>query len=215
ILLYGDPGTGKTESCLQISNQTGRDIFKVEISSIKSKWFGDSEKLIKGIFDRYRKMVETYDLTPILFLNECDGILGKRQVGGQSLVAQTENAIQTLLLENMERLDGILVATTNLTANLDKAFERRFLYKIELKKPDKETRCLIWKDKIPELTDSDYKTLSDKFSLSGGQIENISRKLVLKQILTGENMNLSQIMDLCQEEFLDKTGNMKRIGFLV
>lgn len=215
ILLYGDPGNGKTESCLQLSNRTGRAIFKVEISATKSKWFGDSEKLIKGLFDRYAKMVETYDLTPILFLNECDAILGKRQIGGQSSVAQTENAIQNLLLENMERLDdGILVATTNLTENLDKAFERRFLYKIELKKPDNETRCLIWKDKIPGLTDSDYKTLSEKFQLSGGQIENISRKYVLRQILTGEKMNLCQIMDLCSEEFLDKTGERKRIGFL-
>jgi AAA+ superfamily predicted ATPase len=213
ILLYGEPGTGKTESCLQISNQTGRDIFKISIENTKSKWFGDSEKLIKGIFDRYSKMVETYDLTPILFLNECDGILGKRQAGGHSSVAQTENAMQNLLLENMERFDGILVATTNLTENLDKAFERRFLYKIELKKPDNETRCLIWRDKIPGLTDSDYKTLSDKFVLSGGQIENISRKYVLRQILTGEKMNLCQIMDLCNEEFLDKTGQRKRIGF--
>ncbi len=105
ILLYGDPGTGKTESCLQLSNQTGRSIFKVEISSTKSKWFGDSEKLIKGIFDRYAKMVETYDLTPILFLNECDAILGKRQVGGHSAVSQTENAIQNLLLENIEQFN--------------------------------------------------------------------------------------------------------------
>ena len=99
ILLYGEPGTGKTESCFQIAKQTGgRAIFKVEISATKSKWFGDSEKLIKGIFDCYAKMVETYDLTPILLLNECDAILGKRQVGGHSAVSQTENAMQNLLL---------------------------------------------------------------------------------------------------------------------
>jgi SpoVK/Ycf46/Vps4 family AAA+-type ATPase len=215
ILLYGEPGTGKTESCFQIAKQTGgRAIFKISIENTKSKWFGDSEKLIKGIFDRYAKMVENYDLTPILMLNECDAILGKRQVGGHSAVSQTENAMQNLLLENMEQFNGILVATTNLTENLDKAFERRFLYKIELKKPDKDTRCLIWRDKIPGLTDSAYKTLSDKFVLSGGQIENISRKYVLRQILTGENMKLCQIMDLCNEEFLDKTGERKRIGFL-
>jgi SpoVK/Ycf46/Vps4 family AAA+-type ATPase len=99
ILLYGEPGTGKTESCFQIAKQSGgRSIFKVEISATKSKWFGDSEKLIKGIFDCYAKMVETYDLTPILLLNECDAILGKRQVGGHSAVSQTENAMQNLLL---------------------------------------------------------------------------------------------------------------------
>jgi SpoVK/Ycf46/Vps4 family AAA+-type ATPase len=216
ILLFGEPGTGKTESCYQLAKQSGgRAIFKVEISAIKSKWFGESEKLIKGIFDRYAKMVETYDLTPILLLNECDAILGKRQIGDQSPVSQTENAMQNLLLEGMEQFNGILVATTNLTQNLDKAFERRFLCKVELKKPDMETRCLIWMDKIPGLTDNDYKTLSEKFVLSGGQIENISRKHFLRELLTGGNMNLSQIMDLCNEEFLDKTGNKRRIGYLV
>lgn len=216
ILLYGEPGTGKTESCLQLAKMSGgRSIYKVDIAETKSKWFGESEKLIKGIFDYYGKLVSKYDLTPIMLLNECDGVLGKRQVGGHSSVSQTENAIQNLLLEGLEQFSGILVATTNLTQNLDKAFERRFLYKIELKKPDKDTRCLIWRDKIPGLTDSDYKTLSDRFILSGGQIENISRKYILRQILTGEKLNLSQIMDLCNEEFLDKAGERRKIGFKV
>lgn len=116
--------------------------------------------------------------------------------------------------EGMENLNGILMATTNLTQNLDKAFERRFLYKIELHKPDSQTRCLIWRDKIPGLTDSDYKTLSNRFNLSGEQIENISRKYILSQILSGEKLNLSQIMDLCNEEFLDKTTQKRKIGYL-
>ena len=123
--------------------------------------------------------------------------------------------MQNLLLEGMENLNGILLATTNLTQNLDKAFTRRFLYKIELKKPDKETRILIWKDKIPGLTDLDYRTLSERFEFSGGQLENIARKYVLNQILTGVNLNLSQIIELCQEEFMDKQPEIRRIGFRV
>jgi len=102
ILLYGEPGTGKTEFCLQLAKQTGgRSIFKIDIASTKSKWFGESEKQIKGMFDYYGKLVTKYDLTPIMFLNECDGVLGKRQVGSHSSVAQTENAMQNLLLENL------------------------------------------------------------------------------------------------------------------
>ena len=216
ILLHGPPGTGKTESCLQLA-AGGRSIYKVEIAETKSKWFGESERLIKGLFERYARLVQKHDIAPIMLLNECDGILGKRQLGSHSSVSQTENAIQNLFLENIEQLnDGsILIATTNLTENLDAAFERRFLYKIELKKPDKDTRCLIWKDKIPRLTDLEYQALADSYELSGGQIENISRKYLLKQILSGVNLNLSQLMELCQEEFLGKTGERRRIGFLV
>ena len=216
ILLYGEPGTGKTESCLQLAKQSGgRSIYKVDISETSSKWFGESQKLIKGIFNHYGKLVSKYDLTPIMLLNECDGILGKRQVGSQSSVSQTENAMQNLMLEGLEQFSGILVATTNLTQNLDKAFERRFLYKLQLKKPDSQTRSLIWRDKIPRLTETEYQTLSEHFELSGGQIDNISRKYILKQILTGVNLNLSQLMELCNEEFLDKYGERQRIGFRI
>jgi SpoVK/Ycf46/Vps4 family AAA+-type ATPase len=68
---------------------------------------------------------------------------------GSGNVDQTENAIQNIILEEMENLDGILIATTNLTENLDKAFERRFLFKIRFDKPTLEAKTNIWKDKIP------------------------------------------------------------------
>lgn len=214
ILLFGEPGTGKTESCLQLAKMTGgRSIYKVDLAETSSKWFGESQKLIAGIFNYYGKLVSKYELTPIMFLNECDGLLGKRQVDGHSSVSKTENAMQNLLLEGLEQFSGILVATTNLTRNLDAAFERRFLYKLELKKPDSLTRSLIWRDKIPGLTDIEYQTLSENFVLSGGQIDNISRKYILKKILNGVNLNLSQLMDLCNEEFLDKTVERNRIGY--
>lgn len=213
ILVFGAPGVGKTSICMNLAKQSGRDLFKVSIEGTKSKWWGESERLIAGIFERYSRLVESYEITPIMFLNECDGILSSR-ISVQSSVSQTQNSMQNLLLEHMESLNGILLATTNLTQNLDKAFERRFLYKIELKNPDSITRELIIRDKIPGLTDSDYQTLSDNFELSGGQLENISRKYHLKQILSGENLNLSEIMDLCNEEFLEKSGDRKRIGFL-
>ena len=76
-----------------------------------------------------------------------------------------------------------------------------------------ETRILIWKDKIPGLTHDDYQTLSKQFDLSGGQLENITRKLILKEILSGKKLNLSQIIELCEQEFLLKTGDRKPMGF--
>ena len=213
ILLSGKPGTGKSAACYMIGNQTGRDLFKISIETTKSKWYGESERLIAGLFDRYAKLVDTYETTPIMFLNECDGILSTR-ITVQGSVAQTSNSMQNLLLEGMENLNGILLATTNLTQNLDKAFERRFLYKIELLNPDKETLKLIWMDKIPGLTDADYQTLADRFDFSGGQLENIARKQVLSQILKGRPSTITEIIGFCNEEHIEGGKERKRIGFL-
>jgi SpoVK/Ycf46/Vps4 family AAA+-type ATPase len=81
-----------------------------------------------------------------------------------------------IILQEMENLSGICIATTNMTANFDKAFERRFLYKINFEKPDLELKRLMWQSFIPALTDSDAENLAVKFDFSGGQIENITRK---------------------------------------
>jgi SpoVK/Ycf46/Vps4 family AAA+-type ATPase len=129
-LFSGPAGCGKTETVYQIARQTGRDIMMVDISQTKSCWFGESEKLIKEIFTRYRNYIEKTNETPILLFNEADAVFGKRKDVSVSAVAQTENAIQNIILQELENLKGILIATTNLTDNLDKAFERRFLYKI-------------------------------------------------------------------------------------
>ncbi|GHU82107.1 hypothetical protein FACS189468_5940 [Spirochaetia bacterium] len=190
-LFSGEPGTGKTESVLQIARLTERDIIKVDISETKTKWFGESEKRIKEVFDRYRGLVKSAmnnnENIPILFFNEADGIFSKRQVinGERTGPAQTENAIQNIILDELENLEGILIATTNLTINLDDAFERRFLYKIEFSKPDKDSRKAIWESMVEELDDNDAGILADTFQFSGGQIENIARKRAIDMILTG------------------------------
>jgi len=213
IMFHGHPGTGKTESVFQISKATERNIKRVEISETKSKWYGQSEKLIKQVFDSYWKIVDTNENTPILLFNEADGIFGTRKTVGTGSVDQTENAIQNICLESMEQFRGILVATTNLTKNLDKAFERRFLYKIFFEKPDTQTKALIWKDKIPTLHEEECLLLSGRYDLSGGQIQNVATKFVMKQILTGKTALLSEIEEYCQEEFLDKKSERRRIGF--
>ena len=213
ILFYGPPGTGKTESVYQIARKTGRDIKMVVISETKSMWFGESEKLIKGIFDKYRRIVDQSKEIPILLFNEADGIFSSRKQLGNSAVDQTENAIQNIILQEMEDLNGILVATTNLTQNLDKAFERRFLYKIRFDKPAIEAKYHIWKDKIPTLAEPDARTLSQGYDLSGGQIDNIARKYLMKNILYGCNPDLSELEGYCREESLER-GNYGRIGFV-
>lgn len=212
ILFSGHPGTGKTESVYQIARSTGRDIKMVDISKTKSKWFGESEKLIMGIFTSYRKLVESSKLTPILLFNEADGIFSSRQTGDESSVSQTQNAMQTLLLQAMEDFEGICICTTNLPMNL-KEFERRFLYKISFDKPDSNTRFKILRDKIPFLTDDQIYRISESYSLTGGQIANLSKKFIMNQILKGNYPDMDEILRLCESEFMIKSKGRSKIGF--
>ena len=212
-LFYGSPGTGKTETVYQLALQTGRAIMIVDVPQIKSKWVGDSEKNIKALFDRYREVVKRSKLAPILLFNEADAIIGKRQEGAERAVEKMENSIQNIILQEMETLDGIMIATTNLQQNMDKAFERRFLYKIKFEKPTEEARAHIWHEMIPDLSSMDVQTLASKYDFSGGQIENIARHYAINNILHGKNEDvLSMLFRHCDNERLDEKST-RRIGF--
>ena len=125
-----------------------------------------------------------------------------------------ENTIQNIILQEMESLDGIMIATTNLQSNFDTAFERRFLYKIGFPRPDAAVRKGIWKEMIPELSDEDLQVLAEKYDLSGGQIENVSRRYAIDQILHGDSQSseLERICQHCENEKMDRD-NKRRIGF--
>jgi hypothetical protein len=210
-LFHGAPGTGKTETVYQIARTTGRDIMMVDISDTKSMWFGESEKKIKAVFERYHAFAKTHATTPILLFNEADAVIGKRKEIGSSNVAQTENAMQNIILQEMENLDGIMIATTNLTQNLDKAFERRFLYKIAFEKPGLEARKMIWLAMIPALSAQEAEELAGAYDFSGGQIENIVRKRTIDNILNGTEPTMAAMHQYCRTESL--YGRTKRIGF--
>ena len=212
-LFYGCPGTGKTETVYQLARQTGRSIMVVDVPRIKSKWVGESEKNVKALFDRYREQVKRAKLTPILLFNEADAIIGIRKNGASSAVDKMENSLQNIILQEMETLDGIMIATTNLQQNMDKAFERRFLYKIKFDKPTEEARASIWHSMIPELSELDVHTLASKYDFSGGQIENIARHYAIDCILHGtDDDTLSLIIAHCDNERLDQKESRK-IGF--
>ncbi len=210
-LLHGAAGTGKTEVVKQIAKETGRELMKVDISQSKSMWFGGSEKIIKRIFTDYKSLAKRCDRTPILFFNEADAIISKRQEGGNSSVSQTENTIQNILLEEFKNFEGVLIATTNLANNLDSAFERRFLFKIQFYKPEISIRARIWKSKLPFLALQDCNLLAEKFDFSGGQIDNVLRKKEIHEIIHGEKVTLTKINAFCSEETL--VNNRVKIGF--
>jgi SpoVK/Ycf46/Vps4 family AAA+-type ATPase len=213
-LFSGNPGTGKTETAYQMARTSGRDIMQIDIANTKSKWFGDSEKQIKSLFDKYRACVKKSKVTPILLFNEADAVFGKRRLLGNNYSgpAQTENAIQNIILQEIENLNGIMIATTNLSGNMDPAFERRFLYKIEFEKPEVETRKAIWLSLIPALSEKNAESLASMFVFSGGQIENISRKFTIHQVLSGRIPSLEEIIDFCDEETICKESS-RPMGF--
>lgn len=212
-LFYGPAGTGKTETVNQISRATGRDIYLVDVSDIKSKWVGESEKNIKALFREYRKLVKTSKLCPILLFNEADAIFGVRKKGAENAVDKMENAVQNIILQEMESLEGILIATTNLTKNFDSAFERRFIYKIKFDKPDVEAKTKIWLSMIDDLDYKAAEALASEFDFSGGQIENISRKMTVEYILSGHVPDFSNLREYCLQETLDSPRKISKIGY--
>ena len=200
VLLYGSPGTGKTETVYQLAKKHNRPIFKVEISETKSMWFGEIQKLVKKIFTDYYNFKKTQKICPILLFNESDAIIGKRKSAGSSSVSDTENAIQNVLLEELENFDGILFATSNLVANLDSAFERRFLFKVKYENPSTENAAKIWRSKLPILSENEALQLASQFSYSGGEMENIARKSIMDEIIFGTKPNFERILSFCENE---------------
>ena len=213
-LFYGAPGTGKTETVYQLARQSGRDIMEVNVEAVKSMWVGESEKNIKALFDRYRSHVASSQVAPILLFNEADAIIGKRLEGAERAVDRMENSIQNIILQEMERLEGIMIATTNLTQNMDKAFERRFLYKIEFERPTIEAKRAIWQSMMPDLDTKAVGELAAAYDFSGGQIENIARKRAVQSIISGdEEVGMEELRRFCESEAIAQPGRRRRIGF--
>ena len=222
VLLHGAPGCGKTESVYQIARKTGRAIMQVDISSTRSPWFGESEKLIKQIFTEYKEVCKTAakmknGRVPILLFNECDAIFTKRKDTSKINAHQVENTMQNIILEEMENLEGILIATTNLADNLDPAFERRFLYKIRFENPSVEAKKALWENKMKWISPAQAENLAQNYNFSGGEIENIVRKAEMKEIISGTRPAFSDILEMCKVEKLDTntSGTQRRMGFAV
>lgn len=213
-LFYGAPGTGKTETVLQIARKTGRNIMQVDIAGLKDKWVGESEKNIKSVFSQYKKLCQSSEVMPILFFNEADAIINKRTENVSHSVDKMDNAMQNIILQEMEDLEGILIATTNLTSNLDNAFERRFLFKVEFRKPDTDVKVKLWSSMLgKDISDDDAHRLAVSYDFSGGQIENIARKRTIDYVLYGKQATFEVLDSYCKAESLNKNTVRPAIGF--
>ena len=217
VLLYGAPGTGKTESVMQIAKETGRSIVHVDISEAKSAWFGESEKRMKKIFTSYKNACEIAqkkgELMPILLFNEADALISKRKDSNAGNCAQTENAIQNIILEELESIQGIFIATTNLASNMDAAFERRFLFKIKFENPSTEAKTSIWMNKLGWLAQEDAAEFARDYDFSGGQIDNIVRKVAMNEVINGTRPDIAEIHEMCKNEKIENPDGAKRMGF--
>jgi SpoVK/Ycf46/Vps4 family AAA+-type ATPase len=208
ILFNGFSGTGKTATAKRLAKTTNRPLFCVDVEKIANKWIGDSEKNTKKIFDEYYEFSNQCELTPILFFNE-DSIFSKRVEVGHSS-DRTHNSMQNILLEQMERFTGISIVTSNHAEKLDKAFERRFLYKVEFEKPTKETQFNLLSNAFQNISKETINTVLEEYSFTGGQIYNIRKKYIMQCIIDDEDLE-SLFIRLCKEEI--KTTTSTKIGF--
>ena len=214
VLFSGGAGCGKTAGAYELARRSGRDIMAVDMSQLKSKWVGDSEKIVKSVFITYAQLCRSREKAPILLFNEADAIFSKRIENPDDSVDQMMNSIQNICLDAIENLDGILIATTNLADNFcDEAFARRFIIKVNFTTPEPETRAKIWRSMLPSITEDEAATLGQKYAFSGGNIENIARKAAVGYVLSGTPAGFGELTRYCEEETLAGKGATRRIGF--
>lgn len=169
LLFHGPPGTGKTLAAEAMAKALGIDLLVVDIASLVSKWIGETEKNLAAVFD-----VAEHARALLLF-DEADALFGRRSEGGDAhdRYANLETAY---LLQRLERFEGVAVLTTNLRANLDAAFTRRFDHIVEFPEPDLATRLQLWRLHLPAdaplAADVDLAELADWYAISGAQIRN-------------------------------------------
>ncbi|WP_415397483.1 ATP-binding protein [Sulfurimonas sp. CS5] len=218
IIFYGHAGTGKTMTAYSLAKSLKRQVLAFDCSKILSMYVGESEKNVRKIFDTFYDLSEKTKTEPILLLNEADQFLGARSSGAASGSEQMHNQMQNIFLEQIENFKGMLIATTNLLENIDKAFSRRFNYKIEFKKPDEAQRLILWKKMLPMNAPYDekfdVKELA-KYSLTGGQINLIIKNTAYKVAVTDEP--LFTLNDFVSEIKREKDANFdseKSMGFL-
>jgi len=218
IIFYGPAGTGKTMTAYSLAKSLKRQVLAFDCSKILSMYVGESEKNVRKIFDTFYDLSAKTKTEPILLLNEADQFLGARSSGNITGSDQMHNQMQNIFLEQIENFKGMLIATTNLLENIDKAFSRRFNYKIEFKKPNKEQRLELWEKMLPK--DAPYEDGFDtaklaEYSLTGGQINLIIKNTAYKVAV--KEKPLFMLKDFIDEIRKERDANFdseKSMGFL-
>jgi AAA+ superfamily predicted ATPase len=179
VLFHGPPGTGKTLTASLLGKYTGRDVYKIDLSMVVSKYIGETEKNLENLFAK----AETKNW--ILFFDEADALFGKR-TSVRDAHDKYANQEVSYLLQRIEDFDGLVILASNMKNNIDDAFIRRFNSIIRFPLPAEEDRATIWKKSFPQ--DIDFNNRIDvpevvkKFELTGGNIINVVQFACLKAL---------------------------------
>lgn len=195
-MLYGPPGTGKTELVMQAAKKSQRDVFKVEYSKLMDTYVSETEHNLRNVFLLYRYAAAVLSTPPILLLNEADTFISTR-VSVRQANDKFENEFQGMFLEELEQFEGILVATTNRTQDIDDAYDRRFLIKLKIDSPDGKTRFSIWKNRMPELKKGEAQSLSEKYHLTGAEIENVITQFDVMSAIDDTPPGITDLEKIC------------------
>lgn len=178
-LFYGPPGTGKTLTAAVLGKSNGLDVYRIDLSMVVSKYIGETEKNLAGVFDRAEKQ------NWILFFDEADALFGKR-TSTKDAKDRYANQEISYLLQRIEDYPGVIILATNLKGNIDEAFYRRFQSFVYFPMPNAELRHELWKNTLPPhipLEDSTELTqLAEEYEISGGAITNVVRYATLMAV---------------------------------
>lgn len=206
ILFYGPPGTGKTMGAEVIANELQMELYKVDLSTIMSKYIGETEKNLECLFEEVKKS------SSILFFDEADALFGKRSEikDSHDKYANVETAY---LLQKIEQYDGIVILATNYMQNFDEAYKRRLKFMIHFPFPEKEQRKALWKSVYPKAVpmskEIDFDFLAEHFELSGSNIKNIAVNSAFLAVSKKASVMMEDIIFALQIE-LEKYG--KKLG---
>ena len=204
VIFAGPPGTGKTMAAEVIASDLGLDLYKIELSSIVSKYIGETEKNLEQIFN------EAQSSNAILFFDEADAIFGKRSEV-KDAHDRYANIEISYLLQRMETYDGVTILATNLRANLDDAFTRRLQFAVDFPFPDENDRLRIWHTLfppgVPRNEEIDFALLARRFKLTGGSIRNIIVNSTYLAASQGGKVTMNNLLHATRRE-LQKMGRL-------
>jgi SpoVK/Ycf46/Vps4 family AAA+-type ATPase len=180
----GPPGTGKTICAEAIANALGRRLLVVRYAELESMWLGETPKNVTTVFRLARQE------QAVLLFDEADAIASRRSTSLDHGFQRESNAVVNVLLQELERFNGVVIFATNLAANFDAAFERRISTHVLFTMPEVDDREKIWRVQMhPALTplasDVDFRALAEKYEVSGGDIRNAVLKAALAAAAQG------------------------------
>ena len=218
LIFYGPPGTGKTMTAYSLAKSLKRKVLSFDCSKILSMYVGESEKNVRRIFDTYSDLSHKTKTSPVLLLNEADQFLSSRTTGPGGGADKMHNQMQNIFLEQIEKFDGVLIATTNLLESIDLAFSRRFNYKIEFAKPGFQQRKLLWEKMLPKEAPYEENFEIERlahYELSGGQIEVVIKNTALSVAVKEKPIfTLHEFETAIKRELSGAFGETKTMGFV-